>query len=41
MINGNKLVKDPGKKDVKFIFKKAFDITSIKLTKTKNEPIIE
>ena len=30
MINGNKLVKDPGKKDVKFTFKKAFDITSIK-----------
>ena len=41
MINGNKLVKDPGKKDVKFTFKKAFDITSIKLTKTKKEPIIE
>ena len=41
MINGNKVVKEPGKKDVKFIFKKAFDITSIKLTKTKKDPIIE
>jgi len=41
IINGNKVVKDPGKKDVKFIFKKAFDITSTRLTKTKKEPIIE
>ena len=39
MINGNKVVKEPGKKDVKFIFKKAFDMTSIKLTKTKKEPV--
>ena len=34
MINGNKVVNEPGKKDVKFISKKAFDITSIILTKT-------
>ena len=41
MINGNKVVKEPGRKDVKFIFIKAFDMTSIKLTKTKQVPIIE
>ena len=35
------MVKEPGKKDVKFVLRKAFDITSIKLIKIKTEPIIE
>ena len=41
MIKGNSELKEPGKKDVKFVLRKAFEITSIKLIKTKKEPIME
>ncbi len=37
MINGNKVVKEPGRKDVKFIFKKAFDINKVTVGGS-NEP---